>query len=134
MGEPIKEIRKKPFNFMANGDYVVASVALKGDKLLFSFTPWSGDGKSVIEVHDNEFTTRIPPGWDRNSSTNALEVINDVGVPVFQMIRMNQTTIQVSGIFALPGGGFLLAGNGALINTPNVDEVRAFRQVGFWYG
>jgi hypothetical protein len=123
----IDSLRKGPFTLFAIGNTPVATIRMKGEKLLFSIKPWSGDGKPVIELHDNEFTSRVPSNWDRNSNENALEVINGGGNPVFQIVRVSPTHYVMSGIFAQPGGSISLIGNGMLSNGPTPEQLNAFR-------
>jgi hypothetical protein len=60
------------------------------------------DGKSPIEIKDNEFVVR-PPDWDKNSNQNALEVVDRNNKPVFQLIYKSPTAIQINGIFSANG-------------------------------
>src|ERR1035437_588765 len=59
--------------------------------------------KGSIEVVDNEFTVSSPD-WDNNSNDRAFEVVDQNGLPVFQMIRNGIDKITVKGIFLTPGG------------------------------
>ena len=93
---------------------------MDGDTLLMHFTLWSGDGKPPIEITNNDFVVRTP-GWDRNSSVNALEVVNSDNVPIFQMIRKNPSNITVNGIFPSPSGLLIIAGPNGL--SVYVDKV-----------
>ena len=67
---------------------------------------WPGSANVPgVEVNGNEFVVR-PAGWDRNSSKNALEVVNENGSPVFQMVRLTPSMMRINGIFPLQGGGW----------------------------
>jgi hypothetical protein len=65
-------------------------------------------GLPVIEIHDNDFVVRSP--WlDRNSSGKAFEVVETDGDrPIFQLIRLNPSTIQVNGILPISNGLFAI--------------------------
>ena len=118
-------IRKHTYQPFLFGGYAPVTVTMKGDKLLFNFKVWGGEGKPPIEVKNNDFTVRVPMGWDRNSSANALEVVNANGAPVFQMIRKNATDIVVSGVFPTPSG-FLLAGPEGAITGAKPEQISNF--------
>ncbi len=49
----------------------------------------------------NEFERldKKPANWDINSSENAFEIAVDGKTPVFQMIRRDENTIEVDGVF-----------------------------------
>jgi hypothetical protein len=67
---------------------------------------WSGSlNEPAIIVRGNEFAVK-PPGWDRNSNTNALEVVNENNEPVLQLIRLTPSNFRLNGIFPLRGGGW----------------------------
>ncbi|MBI5576365.1 MAG: hypothetical protein HY896_08375 [Deltaproteobacteria bacterium] len=108
-----------PFRF---GDFVPVTLCMKGDELFFSFKLWGGNGKPPIEVENNEFKVR-PVNWDRNSSANALEVVDEKQVPIFQMVRKTPSHIVVNGIFPNPSGGIWVFGPaGAFGPAPEVPS------------
>src|SRR5208337_3314059 len=119
-GYTLKWWRNKPLTPFHFGAYEPITAIIKGDKLLLSFKLWGGVGQPPIEMANNSFTVHTPPGWDRNSSINALEVVNAEGKPMFQMIRKTPTDIAMNGIFPLPDGQLIIAGpNGSVTTPPN---------------
>jgi len=73
------------------------------DNKLYADVKVSGpSGESPIEIKHNEFTVRVP-GWDKNSNQSALEVVNQQGFPVFQMIYRNNYEIEINGFISIPG-------------------------------
>ena len=108
-GYSVDSLRKGgpiPFRF---GNFIPVTLRMDGDKLLFTFKLWSGDGKPPIEVENNEFKIR-PPHWERNFNANALEVVDENQTPIFQMIRKTPSHIVVNGVFPVPGGGLWVFG------------------------
>jgi len=95
--------------FYLNG-YVPITVYSNGNALLFDFKMWNGPNGPSVEVINNSFTATVPRGWDKNSSANALEVVDDEGRPMFQMIRQTSTEVVINGVFPLPDGQVLIAG------------------------
>src|SRR5229473_4631490 len=59
----------------------------------------------------------------RGQATNALEVVNADGIPLFQMIRKTPTNIIVNGIFPMPRGGIIVAGPKGMIANANQSDV-----------
>lgn len=107
--ETMEDLRNGPRTpFRLNG-YAPVVLRAKGSILFYDVTMWGGTGKSPIEVKDNQFTVRVPD-WDWNSSPNAFEVVNENGVPIFQLIRKKPNHFVVNGIFPLPRGAVVVAG------------------------
>jgi hypothetical protein len=90
----------RPFDL--NG-FSPVTLSVVEDKLFVDFTTWDGPDKPSVEVKGNEFIVR-PEGWDRNSSANALEVVNNQGQAVFQLIRRSPTDVVINGLFLFPNG------------------------------
>ena len=97
---------------------------VEGTKLYADFKVFGGAEKPAVEVVHNEFTVR-PPGWDRNSSATALEVVNQSGFPVFQMIYKTPSHIVVNGIFPAPGG-LILANESGMVVVANPTRLPPF--------
>lgn len=64
---------------------------------------YGGRGISPVVIKGNEFLVK-PPNWDKNYDENALEVINQDGDPILQLIYDTQHHIVMYGIFPYPGG------------------------------
>jgi hypothetical protein len=72
---------------------------------------WGGTpNTSIIEINGDDVVIR-PPNWDRNMNDNALEIVDQDANPVFQLIRLRPSHFLITGIFPVPGGGFMLAGD-----------------------
>jgi len=90
------------------GGMVPVRLHVTRNVLYCDVTVWGGQGQPAIEIKNNEFSVR-PPGWDRNYSTNAVEVVDGAGVPVFQIIRRTPSHYVVNGYFPFPDGRTILA-------------------------
>lgn len=62
------------------------------------FSPVTGE---AFDLKKDTFK-QLAPSWDVNFSDVALEVLNEDGVPIFQMIRKSPTNIQFFGLFRVP--------------------------------
>ena len=124
--ERLRAGKYHPFSFYG---YEPIEVHMEGDKLLFSFRVWGGGRKPPIEVQDNEFVIR-PTGWDRNSTANALEVVNENNVQVFQMVRRTSAQLVINGIFRLPNGHLTVAWPGQVVlDTPSIPADYALKPI-----
>lgn len=103
--------RSGPVYPLGLGQYRPITLKLVKEKLLFSFRLWSKEGSPPVEVDDNEIKLNVP-GWDWNYTANALEIVNENGIPVFQMIKKGPRRLTFNGVFFGPGGVLLLSDNG----------------------
>jgi hypothetical protein len=64
------------------------------------FSPKSGAAFSL--TYDGHYTL-YAPNWDVNYNASAIEVVNEYGYPVFQMIRINNTAVTLVGFTQIFG-------------------------------
>ncbi len=62
-----------------------------------------GSGREAIQIRKNGLAVK-PSAWDRNFSSNAVEIVDANQRPIFQMIRKRANLIQVAGLFVSPKG------------------------------
>ena len=88
---------------------------------------------SPLEVTNEEFSVRNL-FWDRNFSSNALEVVDEKGQVIFQMIRESESKILINGIFPLPDGTFLIADDTDMRRTakPELPSVKVLFKYPSW--
>ncbi len=104
--------RWKPFNFMGVEPVIYAE---KG-RVYVDVVITDGTGHLPVEIKKDEFVVR-PVNWDRNVSTEALEVVNEDLIPVFQFVFRTPSKIEINGIFTTPKGDIILVdGNGVRVN------------------
>ena len=86
------------------------------------------DAVHNYSISNMTFIGTAPSGWDRNSNSNAFEIVGPDGLPVFQEIYLLPEHIALNGIFPKkPGiiigmfGGHLVSGapDEVLTNLPN---------------
>jgi len=108
MGVSVKNLEKS--TLLNLGGQVPVKLHLDGKGVLYcDVTIWGGLGKRPpIQVIRNELTV-TPPQWDRNFSANAVEVVDEHGLPVFQLIRKDPSHYVLNGIMPHPGGGLIVA-------------------------
>jgi hypothetical protein len=58
---------------------------------------------TAVSVSDNVFTVLVPT-WDRNFTDDALEVVDERGQPMLQIIRRTPYHWEVNGVFVKPNG------------------------------
>jgi hypothetical protein len=120
----VSDLKTRDSPFDINGFSPVA-IYLVEDKLFVDFTTWNGPDRPSVEVKGNEFQIR-PEGWDHNSSTNALEVVNTQGQPVFQLIRNSATDVVINGLFLFPNGVLWAANYPETVMNPSPDKIAQF--------
>jgi hypothetical protein len=79
-------------------------------------TLYGGTTTSPLEIRRNEFVDRTPPGWDRNFSDAAIEVVNENGYPVFQLIYETPSCIRINGVLRNRRGEVVLNREGVALN------------------
>ncbi len=62
-----------------------------------------GSGHTAIQIKKNKFEVK-PAEWDRNFSPNAVEIVDSIQRPMFQMIRKRANLIQINGLFVSSKG------------------------------
>ena len=91
------------------GDYVPVTMYAEGDTVYVDAELSAGQ-PDVPAVRFKRNELRVHPwNWDINESENAVEVVNENGIPVFQYIRKRPDYIAVTGIFYMPNGRILVA-------------------------
>ena len=62
------------------------------------FSPVTGE---AFVLKQDGFS-RFAPAWDMNFNDSALEVVNEAGVSIFQLIRKAKNILQLYGFFRVP--------------------------------
>jgi hypothetical protein len=107
-------------------------VQTKGDlfwrqkRLVFDFQSIAGDPRSPISIRANTVQP-LPLGWDWNGNDNGMEVVNELGEPVFQFVYETATRARISGVFILGFSVWLVPGPSDTmvvmsVNDPQVVE------------
>lgn len=63
----------------------------------------------------------LAPNWDVNASERAIEVVNESGVPIFQLIRSSTKHLHIDGLFRTKNA-VLFLGRGGLIIQPILGD------------
>jgi hypothetical protein len=112
---PLSELRKKKHGAAFNiGDDTITPYLI-GNKVYTDVSLYAGPSSPPVEVKRGTFVVRRP-GWDRNADRGAFEVVNEAGVPVFQMIYLTPGDIVIKGIIVLKKAVFIADDTGTLVN------------------
>jgi len=114
-------MRKLELQPLIVSGYVPMTLKMRGDAILISLKLWSAAGVPPVEVENNEVKVSMP-GWDWNYTANALEIVNEMTVPMFQMIRKGPLRIEINGIFYGPRG-LVVASDKGIFNGPIPPDV-----------
>jgi hypothetical protein len=123
----IARLRHGPWQpiYVAGANSPNFSILMSGDTLLVTTSVGGGHFGPVIEVRNNVVAVRDPK-FDKNSNEHALEVVNDKGQPVFQLIFKNATHIVINGYFPVPNGRPILAGPDGFKQGVTDEQVASF--------
>jgi hypothetical protein len=108
MGQPLKSLSEGGGVLVNLGGIVPVKFQLENGVVYCDVTIWGGEDGPPITIIHNKFTVK-PMNLDRNSSANALEVVDQQGEPIFQFIRKTPAHYVMNGLIPIPQGGFILA-------------------------
>lgn len=112
----VSQLQKTSAHPLMLGGLVPIILYVEGDKLYADVTLFGGPGLPAVVVKHNNFLVR-PPGWDANSDSSALEVVDSQLRPVFQMTYASEQHIIINGYFPYPGG-LVVATDAGMTNNP----------------
>jgi len=90
----------EPFSFRG---YKPIKLYFNKGSLYADLTVYGGIGLPPIKIIRNELSGK-PADWDFNFNNNAIEIVNDKGIPVYQFYYRTPSHIVINGIFPIPGG------------------------------
>jgi hypothetical protein len=89
---------------------------LTADVTLFA----PGQRYEALSLRGGKFSL-LAPNWDVNASERAIEVVNESGVPIFQLVRSSSKHLRIDGLFRMTDA-VLLLGRGGLFIQPILGE------------
>jgi hypothetical protein len=66
----------------------------------------------IIKLRGGEISAQLPPKWDMNYNSNALEIVAGNGNPIYQVFYRRPDEIVVNGIFVHEGVAIIATTNG----------------------
>ena len=73
---------------------------LKDRRLCIDALVYTGENQKPIQLKDNN-VENLPSGWDSNFSDKALEIVNEDGLPMFQLVYKDENTAMIRGVFCV---------------------------------
>jgi hypothetical protein len=67
-------------------------------QLVFDFRTIASNQNSPVIIRHGDLA-HLENGWDWNGNDNAMEIVNDMGQPVFQCMYITATHLRINGIF-----------------------------------
>jgi pimeloyl-ACP methyl ester carboxylesterase len=83
---------------------------VEGNDLYIDAKVYDERGTVVLELVKSVITNSLPPGWDVNYASNAMEVVDANQAPVFQMIRDHPGVIRLNGTWYGKRGSVIASG------------------------
>lgn len=121
----LTEINENEYTCMKLPSYIPFKFKKKGDRLLVDAVVYGRDGKTNAEVRENEVNIRPELGWDRNWSDTALEVIDNAGNPVLQIIYQTPSRIRINGVFLTDNNQYVMLTNSIILEATIGETVPA---------
>ena len=120
----LKNGPNSPFNF---GGHLPVQVYVEANKLYADVEVFSESGLPPIKITKNVLSG-LPHNWDSNKNENALEVVNENGMPIYQLIYKSNGHILLNGIFPFPGG-LVLADDKQMILNPGLPAKLELKKI-----
>jgi hypothetical protein len=126
----LKEQPREPFNF---GGFKPVKIYISNDKIYADVEIYGGSNLPPIQIKRNKLMNK-PPHWDFNSNRNALEIVNEKQIPIYQFIYKTPSHIVFNGIFPFPDGLILASEKGVVLNPtlPTTFELKRIFKYPSW--
>lgn len=124
-----KEVLEKTHmkNLYVLNDYRPVELYIENGQLYADVKIYGGRGLPPIEIKKNKVSNK-PDNWDLNSNENAMEIVNQDGIPIYQFLYKTPSHIVMNGIFPYPGG-FILANKGGAILNPELPTTFILKRI-----
>lgn len=122
--QQLKNGPNSPFNF---GGHLPVQVYVEANKLYADVEVFNKSGLPPIKITKN-ILSGLPHNWDSNKNENALEVVNENGMPIYQLIYKKDGHIQLNGIFPFPGG-LVLADDKQMVLNPSLPAKLEIKRI-----
>lgn len=97
---------------------------LLNGKLFVDVEIWNRPNKSPIRLV-NDTLYNLPDEWDENSTNEALEIVNEDTIPIFQFIHTKENHFTINGLFLFRSGSVMLAREDvSLVVSPLITDTR----------
>jgi hypothetical protein len=117
-----------PMNIIRVGDIPLVRGYIKNGELLIDARLYAGPGFNPVEIKGNEFALKDPM-WDRNYNDTSLEIVNENGIPVMQVIYTTSQNVVIYGIFQAPNQIYLLTPEGTKMLSVNTQITKELYNV-----
>jgi hypothetical protein len=88
---------------------------MEKDRPFFDAVVCGRTGTPIVKVEDN-VVTRLPKGWDHNRDSSAMEIVDEEGFPVLQIVLKDESHFEVLGRFHAPDGPLYVTKDRTFIN------------------
>ncbi len=120
----LKEHPTEPFDF---GGFKPIEIYVSNDNIYADVLIYGGSNLPPIQIKGNKPVDK-PPDWDFNSNRNALEVVNEKQIPIYQFIYKTPSHIVFNGIFPFPDG-LILASEKDVVLKPTLPTTFKLKRI-----
>ena len=126
----LKEQPSEPFNFRG---FKPIEIYISNDNIYADVQIYGGSNLPPLQIKGNKLIDK-PLDWDFNSNRNALEVVNEKQIPIYQFIYKTPSHIVFNGIFPSPDGLILANEKGVVLNRtlPTTFELKRIFKYPSW--
>lgn len=127
----VKQLESVPRVFPVSDNSFPLYFYVKNGKPYIDVKVYGNSQLIAVEVKENQFVIR-PEGWDRNSSANALEIVNEKKAPVLQLYYKTPREIVVNGIFPTAQGVLYITENAMAYNPHKPPTIKRIFKYPSW--
>jgi hypothetical protein len=109
---------------VAGSSQTAIDVTVNDNQLLVDADIFLGVGQPPMLIRQNQISGR-PSGWDKQSTSNALEIVNQKLLPVLQIIYLENALVVIKGVFA-NGDTVTIADENSMVLAAKSEDVKSF--------
>ncbi len=113
------------FRNQESGTEVALLSAFIRDATLYVDVVLPSETTGVAFMLQNNVESICNPSWDRNYTDRALEVVNEDGFPVLQLVRVGKRNIAITGVFLAFGMAIAIAPGQFMRRLSSIAEAQA---------
>jgi hypothetical protein len=102
-------------NCFVLNNYRPVDLYIENGQLYADVSIYGGRGLPPIEIKKNKLSNK-PEDWDFNSNTNAMEIVNEHQLPIYQFFYKTPSHIVMNGIFPFSDGYIMGNESGAIVS------------------
>ncbi len=129
--ERTEKLKRGPFTVFRLDDTPVVIAYVERGKLYADVSIYDAPDRKVVQIKRNVFVVGMP-SWDYNSNENAFEVVNQGGVPMFQLYYKTPSHIVINGVVQSSEGTVVYLTEAGMSDNPKTYNVKPIFKYPAW--